>query len=263
MEDIINPEVVEAMGISQPAFEEIQSIIGRMPTTAELSTLLAMWESNGKQQSLYGWLKCQHHVVEKNDYIYSGSDSQHKEILEPRIKECISIAQQLSYPTADAQAAFDNHGMLIYMVGDVSSVFLDSQYAQQYLHLASYPIKLDSVDDNINYMQMITEAMKEGGIIHSSLEIHQGGVFGALVASCNGRFGFDILSCREVRLDAFLFGEERGRLIVSLDEPDDDKFLQKMDEARVNCCFLGRVTKGRILVDGMDFGDISEYSKHQ
>ena len=34
-EELLTPEIVEAMGISQPAFEEVQCIIGRMPTVEE------------------------------------------------------------------------------------------------------------------------------------------------------------------------------------------------------------------------------------
>ena len=71
--------------------------------------------------------------------------------------------------------------------------------------------------------------------------------------------GFDILTCREIRLDAFLFGEEPGRFVVSLPESQDDFFLLKLGEARVNCCFLGHATKGRVLVDDMDYGDVKEY----
>ena len=78
-EELLSPEIVEAMGISQPAFEEVQCIVGRMPTVQELSTLLAMWEANGRQQSLYGWLKGQHHLVEKHEYLYSGNDTTHKD----------------------------------------------------------------------------------------------------------------------------------------------------------------------------------------
>jgi hypothetical protein len=32
-----------------------------------------------------------------------------------------------------------------------------------------------------------------------------------------------------------------------------------MDEARLNCCFLGRTTKNRVMVDGFDFGLVSQY----
>ena len=60
---------------------------------------------------------------------------------------------------------------------------------------------------------------------------------------------------REVRLDAFLFGEEKGRYLVALPESQDDAFLLKMDEARLNCC----TTKNRIVVDGFDFGSVSQY----
>ena len=31
-EELVSPEIMEAMGISQPAYEEVMGIIGRMPT---------------------------------------------------------------------------------------------------------------------------------------------------------------------------------------------------------------------------------------
>jgi TctA family transporter len=51
----------------------------------------------------------------------------------------------------------------------------------------------------------------------------------------------------------------RGRYVVSLPESQDDLFLLKMGEARLNCCFLGHATKGRLLVDDMDYGSIESY----
>ena len=59
-EPVIDFEQVEAMGISRQAYDEVLDILGHQPSIDELSTLLAMWESNGKQQSLYGWLRGQH-----------------------------------------------------------------------------------------------------------------------------------------------------------------------------------------------------------
>ena len=69
----------------------------------------------------------------------------------------------------------------------------------------------------------------------------------------------DSLHC--LRIDAFLFGEEAGRYLVAVKEEHDDLFLLKVDEARLNCCFLGRTTKGRILIDGYDFGPVSQYTR--
>jgi phosphoribosylformylglycinamidine (FGAM) synthase-like enzyme len=268
-EELLSPEIVEAMGISQPAFEEVQCIIGRMPTVQELSTLLAMWEANGRQQSLYGWLKGQHHLVEKHEYLYTGSDTTHKEIREPRVKDCIALAHSVVSGVLDMPAPLGDRGTIsrsenLYMVGNVSTEFLDSEYARRCLHIVAEPMKMTTVDEDIEYLELILGSLLDAAVITSARAVGQGGLFAALVASCRPTVpsppvGFDILTCREIRLDAFLFGEERGRYVVSLPEVQDDLFLLKMDEARVNCCFLGHATKGRLLVDDMDYGDVKGY----
>ncbi len=259
-EELVSPEIMEAMGISRPAFEEVMGIIGRMPTVQELSTLLAMWDANGRQQSLYGWLKGQHHVVEKHEYLYTGTDTAHKEIREPRVKDCISLAHEVlkntkPLPMAEGQVPF-GRSELLYMVGNVSTQFLDSEYARRCLHIVADPVKMETVDEDIAYLCLILGSLLSAEVISSLWTVGGGGLFATLVQGCGGRVGFDILTCREIRLDAFLFGEEQGRFVVSLPEKQDDFFLLKMDEARINCCFLGHVTKGRLLVDDMDYGDI-------
>lgn len=263
-EELVSPDIMEAMGISRPAFEEVMGIIGRMPTVQELSTLLAMWEANGKQQSLYGWLKGQHHVVEKHEYLYTGTDTTHKEIREPRVKDCIALAHELmrvsdSQDGEESEAAFFSRSELLYMVGNVSTQFLDSEYARRCLHIVADPVKMTTVEEDIEYLQLILGSLLDAGVITSLRPVGSGGLFATLVKGSGGHVGFDILTCREIRLDAFLFGEEQGRFIVSLPEQQDDFFLLKMDEARINCCFLGHVTKGRVLVDDMDYGDVKGY----
>ncbi len=277
-EELLTPEIVEAMGISQPAFEEVQGIIGRMPTVQELSTLLAMWEANGKQQSLYGWLKGQHHVVERHEYLYTGADETHKEIREPRVKDCIALAHEVMAEVPAPLVATPNFARseLLYMVGNVSTEFLHSEYARRCLHIVADPMKMTTVDEDMEYLQLILGSLMDGGVISSMRPVDRGGLFASLVQGCRpadkqGRplggagcaVGFDILTCREIRLDAFLFGEDPGRYVVSLPEKQDDFFLLKLDEARINCCFLGHVTKGRVLVDDMDFGSIETYLSAQ
>lgn len=263
-EELVSPEIMEAMGISQPAYEEVMGIIGRMPTVQELSTLLAMWEANGKQQSLYGWLKGQHHVVEKHEYLYTGTDTTHKEIREPRVKDCIALAHEVMQSSnawlgEEPGMAYFSRGELLYMVGNVSTQFLDSEYARRCLHIVADPVKMTTVEEDIEYLRLILGSLHDAGIITSLRPVGHGGLFATLVAGSGGRVGFDILTCREIRLDAFLFGEEEGRFVVSLAEKHDDFFLLKMDEARINCCFLGHVTKGRVLVDDMDYGNVVGY----
>lgn len=273
-EELVTSDIAEAMGVSLPAFEQVQCIIGRMPTVQELSTLLAMWDANGRQQSLYGWLKGQHHTVERNDYLYTGTDEQHKVLREPRVKDCIALAHGLldsckgmENPSTDVSATSASicRGDLLYMVGNVGTDFLDSEYGRRCLHVAQCPVKMESDQEDIEYLELILGSLLEAGAIRTFLPVGKGGLFTTLVFACRrcsqGTVGFDLLTCREVRLDAFLFGEEGGRYLVALPEKQDDFFLLKMQEAGVNCCFLGHATKGRVLVDDMDYGPISAFGR--
>ena len=259
---MVDFETAEAMGISRQAFDEVLDIIGREPTIDELSTLLAMWESNGKQQSLYGWLRGQHHVVERNDYLYEGQ-ADHKAIKEPRIKECLDIAHELCKKTIFNSKLLTLNsklttGLLLYMVGNVSGEFAGSEYARKCLHLVEEPMATSGHEEDCQYIEMILEALTGSDMILAQAPVGQGGLFCSLLRFLVP-FGFDILVPREVRLDAFLFGEEKGRYLVALKEEQDDAFLLKMDDARLNCCFLGRTTKNRVVVDGYDFGPTASY----
>ena len=281
LKKMVDFETAEAMGISRQAFDEVLDIIGRQPTIDELSTLLAMWESNGKQQSLYGWLRGQHHVVERNDYLYEGQ-ADHKAIKEPRIKECLDIAHalcknfQFSILTSSTSLHFGTEskfslrstfgtpnfqfstGLLLYMVGNVSGEFAGSEYAKRCLHLVDEPMATGGHEEDCQYIEMILEALTGSEMVLAQAPVGQGGLFCSLLRFV-APLGFDILVPREVRLDAFLFGEEQGRYLVALKEEQDDAFLLKMDDARLNCCFLGRTTKNRVVVDGYDFGPATDY----
>lgn len=259
-EPAVDFEQVEALGISREAYDEILDIVGRIPTMEELSTLLAMWESNGRQQSLYGWLRGQKHTVERDEYLYTGN-ADHRAIREPKIKECLGIAQQLcNNPISDFQHSSLNTGLLIYMVGNVSSEFADSEYARRCLHLVDEPMAADGREEDCQYIELILGALHGAELCHEPMAVAAGGLFCSLLRY-TAPLGYDILPPREVRLDAFLFGEETGRYLVAVDEANEDQFLLKLDDARLNCCFLGRTTKNRVVVDGFDFGPVSGYTQ--
>lgn len=258
-EQKIDYEQAEALGISHEAYDEVLDIVGRIPTIEELSTLLAMWQSNGQQQSLYGWLRGQQHSVERDEYLYSGN-ADHKAIREPKVKECVDIAHRLCKHLAINISNFTlNTGTLLYMVGNVSTEFADSEYARKCLHLVGEPMATGGHDEDCQYIEMILAALQGGELIQTSDTIGAGGLFVSALR-LTAPLGYDILTPREVRLDAFLFGEEPGRYLVAVGETSDDQFLLKLSEARLNCCFLGRITKNRIMVDGYDFGPVASYT---
>ena len=97
-------------------------------------------------------------------------------------------------------------------------------------------------------------------LIESAHDVADGGLFITLLESAmqNG-LGFDITSAAEIREDAFLFGEAPSRVVVSVRETEEDKFIDLMKESNVPFSLLGHVTKGNIRVDELSFGDIAEY----
>lgn len=267
--EIVSEDVLEGLGISKPVYEEILTIIGRLPSVDELSTLLAMWQSQGQRQGLLTWLKGQPHSTERHDYLDSDAEPLGKEVREPRVKDCIAIAKSLHATEMNDgieigdREVFKHRGDAIYMVGDVSGLFVNSEYGRRYLHLVENAVRPEDDTEACEYLELILGALIDNESIFSICRVGRGGLFGTLVrCAAPSRLGFDILTCREVRLDAFLFGEEGVRFLVTMDEPKEDFFLQKLTEARVNCCFLGRATKGRVLVDDMDFGPIAAYTKN-
>lgn len=271
-EPLVSREVMEAMGFSTAAYGEVCAMMGRNPTTDELSTLLAMWEMSGRRQGLYTWLKGQPHAYVGRDYLLDEQDREYYDIREPRVKECVEIAHGLDFAICGTapdtswdgfcpMGQLQHHGDAIYMVGDISRTLVNSEYARQYLHLASQPMEMATVSDTVDYIKLILDAMQHHGAILAFGEVGKGGIFGSLLhAAAPASLGFDILSYREVRLDAFLFGEERGRCLATFPQEDEGFFLQKMDEAHINCCMLGKVTRGRVLVDDMDFGPIADFT---
>lgn len=257
-EPTVSYEQAEALGVSREAFDEVLAVVGHMPTIDELSTLLAMWQQSGGGMSLHRWLGGKEHAVKFDDYLYSGS-ADHLSYREPRVKECLDVARQLAgdIPIFLSPSPLET-GLLLYMVGDVGTDFADSEYARRCLHLVSDPMAKGENEEEREYIELILGAMRQSGLLCAYLMVGRGGLLFSLLSLTAPR-GYDILAPREVRLDSFLFGEEPGRYLVALSEQSDDLFLAKLTEARLNCCFLGRTTKNRVMVDGFDFGLVDGY----
>ena len=71
--------------------------------------------------------------------------------------------------------------------------------------------------------------------------------------------GFDVVTDDDIRLDAFLFGEGQGRIVISCRENQQDRLLDLIEEFDIPIVLLGHVTKGKIHVDGEAFGFCQEW----
>jgi phosphoribosylformylglycinamidine synthase subunit PurL len=61
-----------------------------------------------------------------------------------------------------------------------------------------------------------------------------------------------------IRLDAFLFGESQGRVLVSINPNKETQFIDLMMKKEIPFLALGHVTKGEMRVDDISFGFIED-----
>jgi phosphoribosylformylglycinamidine synthase len=90
-------------------------------------------------------------------------------------------------------------------------------------------------------------------------DVSDGGLFVTLVEmSLPRELGFDIVTDAEIREDAFLFGEGQGRVVVSVNEDQEEEFIEFMMDSGVTFTLLGHVTKGKMMVDDEHYGFVQE-----
>ena len=154
---------------------------------------------------------------------------------------------------------FKGKSDLIYLIGESQNDISSSEYLASYHKVrksSTPPFCLDKEFD----LQAAIKNLIRNHLIESAHDVADGGLFITLLESAmqNG-LGFDITSAAEIREDAFLFGEAPSRVVVSVRETEEDKFIDLMKESNVPFSLLGHVTKGNIRVDELSFGDIAEY----
>ena len=153
---------------------------------------------------------------------------------------------------------FKYKGDLIFMLGDSQNCLGSSEYLSTLLEVKNSPAPYFNLEEEVK-IQACVRGLIENNFINAAHDVSDGGLYTALVEmGMPSLLGFDIVSDSEIRMDAFLFGEAQGRILVSLVEEDEDNFLDYIGEQGISCTLLGHVTKGKIHVDGDHFGFINE-----
>ena len=154
---------------------------------------------------------------------------------------------------------FQGKSDLIYMLGICDNNISSSEY------LASYHGIKESSTPNFDLnleakLQNILVKLIRAGVIESAHDVADGGTFITLLeSSMVNNLGFDITTSSEIREDAFLFGESPSRVIVSVREVKEDRFLDLLENSSLPFSLLGHVSKGEIRIDDKSFGTVSEY----
>ena len=106
-------------------------------------------------------------------------------------------------------------------------------------------------------LQNTISSLIKNKLVESVHDISEGGLFVTLTESAlPNQFGFEIKTDASIRKDAYLFGESQSRAVVSI-KLENKALFEK--ELGIPFEFLGEVVENEILIDGENFGIISDF----
>lgn len=153
---------------------------------------------------------------------------------------------------------FKQKGDLIFVIGECVNDIASSEYLTSFHGIKASPAPHFDLEKEYA-MQQVVAALIENELVNAAHDVSDGGLFVALTEMGMPReLGYDIETDGEIRLDAFLFGESQGRVVVTVNEDKEDDFIEFMLDAQVPSTLLGHVTKGKMVIDGEHYGFIDE-----
>ncbi|MBN2806822.1 MAG: hypothetical protein JXR22_09195 [Prolixibacteraceae bacterium] len=157
--------------------------------------------------------------------------------------------------------SFKNKGNNIFLLGRTSDDICTSDYLEFYHGISNSPLPEFDLDFEIRLLESVKQLISKN-MIQSASPVGKGGLFFSLLrAGWVNELGFDITTAAENRIDAFLFGESMGRIILGVDPALEDEFVDFMFEQKIPFFTLGHVTKGEIRIDDESFGYIDKMSE--
>jgi phosphoribosylformylglycinamidine synthase len=153
---------------------------------------------------------------------------------------------------------FKIKGDLIFVLGKSYDDISSSEYLVSYHGVQESTAPYFNLDEEFA-MQELLKGLIQDDLINAAHDVSDGGLFVTITEMAIPReLGFDIVTDSEVREDAFLFGEGQGRVVVTVNEDQEDEFLEHMMNVNVSYTLLGHVTKGKMMIDDEHYGFINE-----
>lgn len=154
---------------------------------------------------------------------------------------------------------FKEKGELIFMLGETTNCINASEYLSSIVGVKRSPAPHFDLEAEGKVQGCVRKAI-ERGCIEAAHDVADGGLFVTLLEmAMPSGLGFDLVTDDDIRLDAFLFGEGQGRIVISCKENQQDRLLDLIEEFEIPIVLLGHVTKGKIHVDGEAFGFCQEW----
>lgn len=172
----------------------------------------------------------------------------------------IGMIGLIEKPEHVTSLSFKNEGDMILQLGQVREDINSSQYLAKYHKVAHSPAPHHELAAEKNLQDSLYSAIIEG-LIESAHDISEGGLFIALLESAMaGNKGVDVSQMQAMRSDAYWFGESQGRAVVTVKPENLEALKSAMESKRVDYEVLGTVAGSQMVIDGSDWGGVSEFS---
>ena len=152
---------------------------------------------------------------------------------------------------------FKNEGDVIYLLGKNIEDFNCSEYLHKVCKEEYSPAPYFDLEEEFRLHETVSSLIKNKMIL-SAHDISEGGLFVTLAESAFfNNLGFTVnQQKKQIRKDAYWFGEAQGRVVVTISAEKVNEF-----EGALGIPFekLGTVTAGEIKVDDENWGNISDW----
>lgn len=153
---------------------------------------------------------------------------------------------------------FKSKGDLIFIIGESKDDIASSEYLVSYHKVDASPAPYFDLEKEYA-LQETMKGLIDQQLINAAHDCADGGLFVALTEmAMPNKLGFDIVTDAEIREDAFLFGEAQSRVVVTINEDQEEEFIEFMMGQSVPYTLLGHVTKGKMCVDEEHYGFVDE-----
>ena len=144
---------------------------------------------------------------------------------------------------------FKNEGDTIYLIGRSEEDISSSEYLYSYKGIKASPAPFFDFETEWRVQEGI-KTMNRHAWLQSAHDVSDGGLFVALAESAMaGDLGFAIHPDTRHRLDAFLFGESQGRIVISIKPEQKTHVEGYLNDSVLPFLLLGTVTAGEFIVD--------------
>ena len=156
---------------------------------------------------------------------------------------------------------FLEEGHLIYMIGTPHNDINSSIYVKV---IHSNPISMApglDLDEEYHIQQHFSKIIRKD-LVSSAQSVSEGGLFLALLkASLVNKYGFEVETDPNFRKDTYLFGEHQSRIVITVKPEREDELINYLNAQNVPFTMLGEVTGDHFMIDGENFGHLSEWNE--